>query len=217
VVNNGGMSPEESGNRPLEPQTPGDVPVTVSITRLVDPHRVGEVTRWVQTGVNLANRYPGFLGSGWVRSSAESLHWHMLYRFASQRLLDDWEQSVDRRDWLETGRDLVRESRVERRTGIEGWFDVPQQSTAAVAPPRWKQAISIWLGFFPVNLGFTVLVTWLVPGWNDVAVVGKVLITTVILTPLMAYWVLPFVTRLLRPWLIRNRASANRAQPGQAR
>lgn len=197
------MSPEESGNRRNEPQAPSSVPVTVSITRTVDPERIGEVTRWVQTGVNMANQYPGFLGSGWVRASAESRQWHMLYRFASQRLLDEWETSVDRLAWLETGRDLVLESRVERRTGIEGWFDSPQPTAAT--PPRWKQAVSIWLGFFPVNLAFTALVTWLVPGWNDIAVAGKVFITTAILTPLMAYWVLPFVTGLLRPWLMRSR------------
>ena len=46
----------------------GTEPITVSIRREVDPDRVAEATVWAQTGVNLANRYPGFLGSGWVRA-----------------------------------------------------------------------------------------------------------------------------------------------------
>ena len=46
----------------------GTEPITVSIRREVDPDRIAEATVWVQTGVNLANRYPGFLGSGWVRA-----------------------------------------------------------------------------------------------------------------------------------------------------
>ena len=197
-------------------------PVTVSITRSVDPDRVAEVTHWVQTGVNLANTWPGFLGSGWVRATASSTEWHMLYRFANAELLDEWETSEERARWLEAGRGMVEERVVNRRTGIEGWFDVPATTTQLdvvaggpatkiplVRPPRWKQATSIWLGFFPVNLVFTLLVTAFVPGWGDVPTAVKVLITTSILTPLMAYWVLPFVTRILHPWL--NAAATPRA------
>jgi antibiotic biosynthesis monooxygenase (ABM) superfamily enzyme len=192
------------------------LPVTVSITRSVDPGRVAEVTHWVQNGVNLANTWPGFLGSGWVRSSASSTEWHMLYRFSDARTLGEWENSDERADWLRGGQGLVEERQVTRRTGIEGWFDAPSVTTEldgdgaiesapleVVRPPRWKQAISIWLGFFPVNLAFTLAVTALVPGWNDLAVLGKVAITTAVLTPLMAYWVLPYVTRVLHPWLTK--------------
>jgi uncharacterized protein len=184
------------------PQATSGPPVTVSITRLVEPDRIPDVTRWVQSGVNLANRYPGFLGSGWVRSRADSLEWHMLYRFADHATLATWESSDDRLRWLDLGRDLVVESRVERRTGIEGWFDLPQDAPGAAAPPRWKQAVSIWLGFFPVNLAFNLVMAFAVPAFASVPVVPKVLITTLVLTPIMTFWVLPFVTRMLRPWLL---------------
>ncbi|MCU1406412.1 MAG: antibiotic biosynthesis monooxygenase [Glaciihabitans sp.] len=198
-------------------------PVTVSITRSVDPDRVPEVTHWVQTGVNLANTWPGFLGSGWVRSTASSTEWHMLYRFANASLLEAWETSTQRAEWLEGGHGLVEERRVNRRTGIEGWFDAPTNTMALdivagaptvdlapTRPPRWKQATSIWLGFFPVNLVFTLLVTTFVPGWSDLPTAVKVLVTTSILTPLMAYWVLPFVTRKLHRWLTAPSGKAHR-------
>jgi antibiotic biosynthesis monooxygenase (ABM) superfamily enzyme len=181
---------------PLNPQ-----PVTVSITRRVDPQRVPEVTHWVQEGVNLANRWPGFLGSGWVRASATSEEWHMLYRFSEETSLDDWESSGERTEWLRRGEGLVEERRISKRTGIEGWFDEPTASTEGSTPPRWKQAVSIWVGFFPVNLAFTWLAGLFIPGWNDLWVLPRVLITTAILTPIMAYWVLPLVTRTLKPWL----------------
>ena len=172
-------------------------PVTVSITRRVDRARLPEVTHWVQAGVNLANTYPGFLGSGWVRAHADSDEWHMLYRFADEATLDAWEASDDRADWLYEGRELVEVSRVDRRTGIEGWFGVP------AAPPRWKQAVTIWLGFFPLSLLFTSLTGWLIPGWHQLWPLATVLITTLCLTPTMTYVLLPFVTRLLQPWLRR--------------
>src|SRR5687768_10000980 len=50
-------------------------PITVSIRREVDPERIAEATAWVQTGVDMANKYPGFLGSGWVRVGEHSQVW----------------------------------------------------------------------------------------------------------------------------------------------
>ena len=206
------MSQQKPGDASRQPQAGAALPVTVSITRSVQPERIAEVTLWVQAGVNLANRYPGFLGSGWVRAAEGSDDWHMLYRFADQALLESWETSDDRTAWLEEGRELVVESRVERRTGIEGWFDAPGEEAGDLgvpfAPPRWKQATSIFIGFLPVNLAFTLLVTTFVPGWNGLPTALKVLLTTMVLTPIMAYWVLPRVTALLRPWLQRGNGVA---------
>lgn len=187
-------------------------PITVSIRREVDPSRISEATAWVQTGVNLANKHPGFLGSGWVRAGEDSQIWHMLYRFSSAETLDAWEQSAERAWWLSMGEGFVRSEHSRRRTGIEGWFDDPPTGAIrvpdaaadepATAPPRWKQAVTIWLGFFPVNLVFTALMTP-IPGWGELPLVVRVLATTLVLTPIMTYWVLPWVTRMLRRWLAR--------------
>jgi antibiotic biosynthesis monooxygenase (ABM) superfamily enzyme len=195
----------------------GAAPVTVSVHRVVSPDRVPEVTAWVQAGVRLANRWDGFLGSGWIRAAEGSSDWYMLYRFADAARLEAWEGSAERARWLAQGAGLVQERRVERRTGIEGWFDAPLRTDEPVgapllpAPPRWKQATAIWLGFFPVNLAFTLLLGWAVPSSAQWPVLVRVLVSTLVLTPIMACWVLPWVTARLRPWLHaprRARASA---------
>ncbi len=62
--------------------------------------------------------------------------------------------------------------------------------------------MSIWLGFFPVKLAFTYLVGWLVPAFGALPVLPGLLVTTLVLTPIMTFWVLPFVTTLIRPWLL---------------
>ncbi|MCB1253173.1 MAG: antibiotic biosynthesis monooxygenase, partial [Austwickia sp.] len=85
--------------------------ITVSIRREVDPARIAEATAWVQTGVNMAQRHPGFLGSGWVRAGEDSNVWHMLYRFASEADLVAWEQSPEREWWLSMGEGFVRSER----------------------------------------------------------------------------------------------------------
>lgn len=189
---------------------PENAPITISIERTVDPARIAEATAWMQTGINLATSYPGFLGSGWVRAGTNSTTWHMLYRFADDAALLHWEQSPERAWWLQSGSGFVHDQRTERRTGIEGWFDEPTEITvehagtssgAPAAPPRWKQAVTIWLGFFPLNLLFTYVVTLLVPGWGALPILVHVLITTLCLTPIMTYLMLPAVTRMLRRWL----------------
>ena len=195
-------------------------PITVAIERRIDPTRVLEATSWMQAGTDMAANFDGFLGSGWVRAGEGSDLWFMLYRFRDIETLEKWETSPQRTWWLDSGRPFAREVRVERRTGIEGWFDAdlatmidtrtiatatgPVQIPIPVAPPRWKQATTIWLGFFPVNL----LASWLfgfIPGFAELPLVLRVLATTLVLTPIMAYWVLPFVTRTLRPWLQKSR------------
>ncbi|MEU4425391.1 antibiotic biosynthesis monooxygenase [Actinoplanes sp. NPDC024001] len=191
-------------------QTLTELPVTVAITRRADPERAAEMTAWVRAGASLAEDFPGFLGTGWVRPEPGSAEWHMLYRFADEESLRNWEESAQRQWWLSSAEGFVEHTRVERRTGIEGWFDPPQERQvdepavaappAPPAPPRWKQAVTIWLGFFPVSLVAAVL---LAPHLRGLNVVLSTLISTLCLTPVMTYLVLPRVTKALQPWLRR--------------
>lgn len=78
--------------------------------------------------------------------------------------------------------------------GLDSWFSSPGPRV----PPRWKQAIAIWLAFFPVSLMFQ----W---GLGDalatLPMVPRVLASTLMLTPVMVFLFIPLSTRLLAPWL----------------
>jgi antibiotic biosynthesis monooxygenase (ABM) superfamily enzyme len=180
------------------------LPVTVSITRHVDPCHGDQMIAWVRAGSALAERFPGFLGTGWVRPSADSEEWHMLYRFDSPESLAAWEASDQRAWWLGSAQGLVGETRRERRTGIEGWFDPPQERDvedlrpAPKPPPRWKQAIMIWFAFFPLSLAVGSVLTAVA---GELPTVQRVLVTTVVMTPIMTYLVLPQLTKRLEWWL----------------
>ena len=178
-------------------------PITVAIKRRIDPARAVEATSWMQAGTDLATTFDGFLGSGWVRAGEGSDLWYMLYRFRDIPTLEAWDDSPQRGWWLESGRAFASEVRVERRTGIEGWFDAPvtTEITAPAprpAPPRWKQAVTIWLVFFPLNLLATVTLGTLLA---DVHVALRVAVVTLTLTPIMTYLLLPWVTKRLEWWL----------------
>lgn len=177
-------------------------PITVSITRIVDPERSKEVAAWARAGQDLLSASPGYLGSGWVRPDPASPEWHMLYRFADAASLELWEKSAERAWWVASALGMVTHSPEERRTGIEGWFDTPSAveiiSTAPRTPPRWKQMVSIFLVFYPLSL----LTNWALAGFaSDWALPLRVLLLVVIVTPIMTYFALPLVTRALRPWL----------------
>ncbi|MFC7527286.1 antibiotic biosynthesis monooxygenase [Actinoplanes sp. GCM10030250] len=192
-------------------QTLAALPVTVAITRRADPGRTAEMAAWVRAGTSLAEDFPGFLGTGWVRPEEGSSEWHMLYRFADAESLRNWEESSQRQWWLSSAEGFVEHTREERRSGIEGWFDPPREQrpdepagtapAAPPAPPRWKQAVTIWLGFFPVSLVAAVL---LMPHLTGLNVVLRTLISTLALTPVMTYLVLPRITKALQPWLRRR-------------
>ncbi|MEU4470437.1 antibiotic biosynthesis monooxygenase [Micromonospora sp. NPDC023888] len=181
------------------------VPVTVAIARRVDPTRASEMVAWMRAGTALAEAFPGFLGAGWVQSGPGSAEWHMLYRFADAETLRRWEESPQRHWWLSSAQGIVEHTRVERRTGIEGWFDPPLEHSVdpvepvgPVSPPRWKQAVTIWLAFFPLSLSATLLTSHFLAA---VPLAARVLLMTLCLTPLMTYLVLPRITRALHGWL----------------
>lgn len=180
------------------------LPVTVSITRTVDAGHSDEMLAWIRAGSALATRFEGFLGSGWVRPAPDSEEWHMLYRFADEESLAVWEASPQRSWWLGAAQGLVGESRVERRTGIEGWFDPPltrdvdDLRPAPPAPPRWKQACVIFLVFYPLS----VLVNWAASRTIiDWPLLLRVLLVVLVMTPIMTYVALPWVTRRMEWWL----------------
>lgn len=179
-------------------------PVTVAATRYADPDREAEMVAWIRAGTALAEQFPGFLGHGFVRSAEGDHAWHMLYRFKDHEALAAWEASPQRAWWLGAAQGLVGEFRVQRMTGIEGWFDPPASHDVAypgvppAAPPRWKQAVSIFSVFLPLSLALSLLAAWLVP---DLPLLLRVTLQTAVATPLMVWIGLPWVTRRLEWWL----------------
>ena len=181
-------------------------PITVSITRIVDPERAKEVAAWARAGQDLLSASPGYLGSGWIRPDPQSPEWHMLFRFADAESLSVWENSPERAWWVASALGMVEHSPVELRTGIEGWFDEPTSieviTSRPPVPPRWKQMISIFLVFYPLSLA----TNWVLSGFtDDWALPLRVLLLVIIVSPIMTYIALPLVTRALRPWLLKGR------------
>ena len=166
-------------------------PLTVLVTRRVDPAHHASFLHWLNTGTALAACHPGFLGCGTFAPPAGSHDWQIVFRYHDQASLEHWQSSPDRLAWLAEGAALVHAGEARCATGLDSWF-------AASPPPRWKQAVVIWMAFFPVSLAVN---AWLGDALARLPLLTRVLLMTMALTPLMVFVLVPLLTRLLRPWL----------------
>lgn len=191
-------------------------PVTVAVRRETDPNRIDETLEWIDRGLEMARGFDGCLGGGVMRDASHEHVLHVVYRFIDDEALARWERSDQRRDWERSGVQLVSSAAVQRRTGIEGWFDEPQLSRVVdprtgasrligvrAAPPRWKQAIAVWLGMLPLNILLSTIVTQF-PWWAEIPVPLRSVLLVSVLAPTMTFAMMPTVTRVLRGWLRRN-------------
>ena len=167
-------------------------PVTLLVTRTILPERYEQFRTWMQEGEDLGASFPGYLGSGVLAPPPGGNEFQMVYRFADDHQLAAWANSPERQDWLRRGEGLVRTSRVRRAMGLETWFGAGQR------PPRWKQAITIWIGYFPVSLIFAV---FLAEPLGALPLFWRVLVSTALLTPVMVFGLIPLVSKMLGNWL----------------
>ncbi|MCL6263554.1 hypothetical protein [Craterilacuibacter sp. RT1T] len=165
-------------------------PLTFLVSRRIAPAHQQDFTRWMLAGEALAGGFDGFLGAGLFAPPPGEETWQIVFRFADAPSLDNWMHAPERNAWLAAGTHLVQQSDARCASGLDGWFVSP--------PPRWKQAVAVWLAFFPVSL----LVNAVLGDWLASLVLPlRVLLSTLLLTPLMVCVVIPWVTRLLAGWL----------------
>ncbi|MBB3230886.1 antibiotic biosynthesis monooxygenase [Halomonas stenophila] len=169
-------------------------PVTLMVARRVARGRYRDFLAWLDEGRALAADFGGYLGSGVLAPPPGDDEYQIIFRFRDAETLATWEHSASRRAWLARGQGLFEAPQEHRATGLDHWF----QPAGSAAPPRWKQAIAIWLAFFPVSLGFQWLLGEALAG---LPLVPRVLASTLMLTPVMVFLFIPLSTRLLGPWL----------------
>jgi uncharacterized protein len=182
-----------------------DAPVTVAVSRHVIPGREAAFAEWVQGISADAARFPGHLGAGHIRPARTDDEHTIVYRFDTREHFDAWQDSEERRRWMESSHDLiVGEPRVQMATGLEYWFTDP--SCAAGPPPRvWKQALLTWLGLYPTVLVVAYTVGVIIAEWPLPA---RSVVTTAFSVLLMTWVVMPVVTRVFRGFLRPDAARA---------
>ncbi len=181
-----------------ENQRREDPPATGVASRRIEPGREVEFEDWTSGILAAVKGFPGYLGSDVLRpNNSEDDEYRIIYRFDHTSNLKRWEESDERRRWLDRAEPLVREQRVQRLTGLETWFTLP--STAGEpAPPRYKMALVTWLAVFPTVL---LIFTLFGPLLNLLPMVLRTMLFTLTMVSLMTYVMMPRMTRLFSFWL----------------
>ena len=186
--------------------TPRREPVTVVVTRRARPGREAELDAWLHDVIGVTSRFAGYQGSTVLRPEPGSRGAHVLvFRFASFDDLRGWQTSAARSEWLAKAADFTEEVEVRMQEGLEPFFDLPAHRqlvggslAGSAPPPRWKMAVLTWVGLYPLVVGI---------GYASAPVLGELPFAlaaapqTMLSVALMAWLVMPRVTRSASRWL----------------
>lgn len=183
-------------------------PITLVITRRAKAGKIGEFESWLDGIIHEAMKFEGHMGVNIIRPpDMSNPEYVIILRFDNFENLAKWEKSEIRKKWIENGKDLIEgKAKVEKQTGLEFWFTPSSVSASTMVepspPPRYKMAIVV------IGIIF-VLVSTLLPQVQQATAGLPVLLSTLlgvaIMVLLMTYVIMPSVTRLLRPWLLKKR------------
>ncbi len=176
-------------------------PVTVSISRKVKPGREADYEAWISGVIDAASEYPGHQGSNVLRpTAATGNHYVLIYRFDNYEHCQNWENSELRKSWLDKLDPLIEgEAEVQRGTGLEFWFELPELPVNKHPSPHKMALVLISVVYVLVIMLNMLLAPVLVDAnlWLRSAVI------VILQVLLMTYLVMPRVTRLLHSWLFK--------------
>ena len=185
-------------------------PVTVIVRRIAKKDRIKEFEEWV-SGINKEmSRQEGSMGVEVIRPTDKESkpEYVIIFRFNNYDNLTKWENSTIRNEWLQKGRELVEtDPDIQKITGFEFWFTPYSRGSSGITtltpPPRYKMVI--------VTIAvISLLLLTLVPQIHFVTerllipFSIRLIIDITITVILMAYLIMPLLTRLLRPWLFKT-------------
>ena len=178
-------------------------PVTVLIRRRVKAGRELEYEAWLQRLQAEARLVPGYLGVTTQRPAPSGPREYVsAVRFDSLASLQAFEASELRARYLRDVVPLVETDAVwEQLTGLEFWFSAPA-GTVVPQPSRPRMALVMIAVVFTLVLviGTAVNAVFAALPFNTPYPL-RLLVTIAIEVVLMTWWVMPWITRRLAPWI----------------
>ncbi len=173
--------------------------VTVCISVKAKQGHEKDLEGWLEGVGRAASQFAGHQGLTVLRpAGSASADYVYIFRFDTYAHLEQWEDSEERRLWVERLHDLTEgKARKQVLTGLEYWFTLPGAATTP-PPPRYKMVIVTLLAIYPLS---TFLPRLLIPFLGFLPPLARGLPVSVVLVLLMTYAVMPIMTRLFARWL----------------
>jgi antibiotic biosynthesis monooxygenase (ABM) superfamily enzyme len=174
-------------------------PITVVLSRSVIAGKEKEYEKLAHKAIRSSSKYTGHEGTIVIKEGDR--RYHLIYRFSNHGKLNKWLGSKERQALRLQINEITEESvDIQKLTGFETWFKIPDQ-TSQKSPPRYKMWLATLLGAYPVVVLFQALLGSKIEKWP---LLVRSAIFPLILLTIMMYGVMPWVTKLLKPWLYKN-------------
>ena len=158
---------------------------------------------WLAEIFEASRTFPGYLGREVFPPAGGIKPYIIIVRFASERYLQQWLDSPERKAFIEKMEDALEVGdKTFVKAGIDVWFtpnDAPNK------PPAYKQFLLTAAAIYPLSLFVPALLSPLfktAPVFENLFVRG--LVVTLVLVGLMTYIVMPRLTVWLHDWLFRQ-------------
>lgn len=175
-------------------------PVTALIVRTIKTAKEKEYENWLAEMCEMAGGFQGFQGVSTIKPREVSRENILIVRFDDYDHLRKYRDSPQRLGYLKKSGDFVNgEMAVHEMQGHETFFSLPAQSKAVAAPPKYKTMLLTMLALYPPLVLITAFTAKLLPKLSRPLLQ---LLVVLIIVPLMTYFLVPWINRLFRFWLV---------------
>jgi|GEM_PF-4142048 len=170
--------------------------VTTVFSRNVPQRKVADYEKWL-TGISEAMQaFDGSLGTTIIRPATAGGRYHAITVFRRVEDLDVWLESAERKEWLvRLDRLGVKTDTVTHAMGLQRWFTDPQ---AAAPPAKYKIAVLLVAGLFPVVSAVQWALAGMMSGWPQALKTFVGIVPSVVI---MVWGVMPMLTNITHRWL----------------
>ena len=171
--------------------------IHVAITRKILPGKEQEFKESLRNFLGQSFVANGVQGAAIISSfpGADDNEIGILRSFKYEQERDTFYNSEQFNNWEAYASTLTEPAIYRQLTGLEAWF------RSATPPPRWKMAIATLCGVYPTSLFLYYATGWFL---IDLPVPLRLLITATLMVGILTWVVMPFVTRILKLWLMKS-------------
>jgi antibiotic biosynthesis monooxygenase (ABM) superfamily enzyme len=171
-----------------------DQTVTIVTSRAIRAGREEDFERWVDELNGIACAAPGYRAA--IRLGQTAGFQHLLFRFDDQATAEAWQASKSLTAHIAVA-DSYSTTLRQTKGGDGVAFELPNDASAS----KWKRFVTTWLTVFPVLLSISLVVRAVL---KDVPLPLQLLPSSLILTAMLQWVILPRLQRYTRFWLLQD-------------